>query len=139
MPAQWQRNGAWQDEWAQWHCGNCQTANWANYGSQRRRCRHCGVNKTYLDAVLTRRAPRVAAVAAPPGPAAGDGIEQLDRKSLVGEIRVLESSLSSLPADPTLDQVNKLLEDKVAAKKLALRQTRPLAAQLDAARSYAAR
>jgi hypothetical protein len=40
------------DAWATWTCGHCQTVNWANYGSQKKRCSTCGIKKSYRDAAL---------------------------------------------------------------------------------------
>eukprot|EP00972_Heterocapsa_arctica_P066613 9829622-Heterocapsa_arctica.AAC.1 len=38
------------DEWAQWACTNCSASNWCSYGAQKKRCRGCGVNRSYRSA-----------------------------------------------------------------------------------------
>ena len=155
------RPSQWVDEWAQWQCSECKTANWANYGSQKERCRECGLKKSYLDAASTRPRSRPlpqgqvrmeldaiavqlekAQVVDVTGPAPMMQDIQQDgqhRKVIQAELKDLEAALESLPVMQSLAAVRAGLVDEIKVKKEQIMKVRPLGARIDATREYVAR
>ena len=149
QPSPWSRDqkAAPFDEWAQWQCSHCRSSNWCNYGSQKKRCRTCGINKSYRDAAAPTAQPNradwaAAAPCVPPGPTAPLAPPpplQLDRKDLIAGIKELEALYASVPRDPGLADVKAGIADKITEKKRTLLLAKPIGARLDSSRGYVAR
>ena len=146
------------DEWAQWTCGHCGTANWQHYGSQAKRCRHCGIKKSYKDAALqsSDTAPASnnnnhisyrnsvsaklaevashlqAAVKTPPASSESErGNGAASRKTTSEEITSLETAMASIPDNDEYAATRANLMAKIAEKKEAIWRARPIGKQVD--------
>ena len=153
------------DEWAQWKCGHCSTPNWQHYGSQAKRCRHCGIKKSYKDAALqpsdnvpasnnnynnyrnsvSAKLAEVAshlkaAVAPPPAYSELDrGSGAANRKASSEEITSLETALASIPNNEEYAATRASLEAKIAEKKESIWRARPIGKQVDECQQLVAR
>lgn len=137
------------DEWAQWHCGHCASPNWCNYGSQKKRCRACGINKSFRNAVAPAapatpaswRSPSASehqwsASATPFVPA---GMTDQTAKDFIAGIKELEALYASVPDDPALIDVKSGIANRIADLKHKLAMTKPIGARLDSSRAFVAR
>ena len=149
------------DEWAQWKCGHCATLNWQHYGSQKKKCRTCGLKKSYKDAAMpthtttssTQRngvSAKLEEVAAqlqsvarkekedqPMAPA--QPTEGVDRKAISEEIAGLEVALANIADSAEFEAVKSSLQAKIEEKKKSIVRSKPIGMQVDSCQKFVAR
>ena len=156
------------DEWAQWKCGYCHDFNWQHYGSQAKRCRTCGIKKSYKDAAqqhsgisttsnnnnnnnhayrnsVSAKLAEVAShlqAAVMPQPASTEADRSnvaAIRKASSEEIASLEAALASIPNNEEYAATRAALEAKIAEKKESIFRARPIGKQIDEGQQLVAR
>ena len=149
------------NEWDTWDCSVCASSNWLHHGAQKKKCRTCGVKRSYRD-VAAAAAPSVSGTTQnsvkcmlqnvseqllsvskpcnpnPPvdaAPTAVGGIVSMtpaEKKTISDEIASLEASAASLPLDAEYDDVRTSIRSKITAKMKLIVTSKPIGARVDA-------
>jgi hypothetical protein len=139
--------------------------NWVHHGAQKKKCRVCGLKKSYKDATLpisvanastqresvksrldevashlqqvTCARPLQASTWVPA--AAHTTTDGIDRKAISEEIDALENSLATMPLGDVFLEVRESVGNKIQERKKLLVKSKPIGAQVDACRELVSR
>ena len=139
--------------------------NWVHHGAQKKKCRVCGLNKSYKEAAAPTSAASASTqresvkfkldevashlhkvacarpLLAPHGvPAAmSNTSDAIDRKAISEEITSLEKSFTFLPLGDAFWEVRESVSIKIQERKKLLVKSQPIGAQVDACRELVSR